>query len=391
MSFSRGADGSLHQPAPVNAGRPGAGLRPQPAEIALVVAVAALVVAACWPAISVSFGYSGTATGLARTTPGGPPAAPAPVSPAVRPASGPTPPGGTRFSPEPVSLNAPVVIHATGAELSWPPYANVTAYPAYDLAAYEVHRGTRPGFTPSAATLVATVSARRTSFTDTTAVPGRGPQDYFYLVAVRTRSGQLIASPARFVRLPGPGQTELVLPADAAATLDSGYPDLVIDPSGNTITVSPDFPGHGVERAIVEFRPLTAVPAGAVVADARLSVWCNDSDGSPLAVYALTRAFNGSQATWNKAANGVAWARPGGDYLPPAGGPLPLDTANPAWCEFDATAIVRGWAGSHAAGHGVLLREASEAPSAGRGSFFAAGTSSPDHCPRLIVTYVPGA
>src|SRR5262249_36637169 len=159
-------------------------------------------------------------------------------------------------------------------------YVNITGDPANDLAAYEVHRGMSSDFTPSAATLVATVNAHDTSFVDTTASASSGPHagDYFYMVAVRTRSGQLISGATRFVQLPGPGQTELALPVDAAATLGSGYPDTVVDPHDfSGLSVSPDIAGQGADRAIFEFGSLKAIPSGAVVADARLSVWCNGS------------------------------------------------------------------------------------------------------------------
>lgn len=366
-----------------------AGPRPRPAEIATAATVIALIVAACWPAISVWSGYSGTAPD------GASPAASPAVGTTAHPAPDLTPgqatPGGTSSSPEPVALNAPTVVHATGAALSWPSYVNTTGDPANDLAAYEVHRGTSSDFTPSAATLVARVNAPDTSFIDTTAPASSGPHagDYFYMVAVRTRSGQLISGATRFVQLPQPGQAELVLPAVAAATLGAEAPDTIVDPYDYSgLSVSPDIAGHGAERAIFEFGSLTAIPGGAVVADARLSVWCNGSDASHLAVYALTRTFDGSQATWNSAANGVAWTRPGGDYTTPSGTALPMDTADPAVCEFDATAIVRGWASSSGGEHGLLLKEGNETSSAGYGSFSAGDTYFPEHRPQLVVTYV---
>lgn len=362
-------------------------------------AVIALILAASWPAISVSFGYSGTAMVPAEATPNGaPPTASAAVSTTAQPTpnltSGQATPGGPSRSPEPVTVNAPVVIHATGAALSWPSYVNVTGDPANDLAAYEVHRGPSSDFTPSAATLVATVNAHDTSFVDTTASASSGPHagDYFYMVAVRTRSGQLISGATRFVQLPGPGQTEVVLPADAAATLGAGAPDTVVDPSDfSGLSVSPDIAGQGAERAIFEFGSLKAIPSGAAVADARLSVWCNGSDASHIAVYALTRAFDGSQATWNSAADGIAWIRPGGDYTMPSGAALPMDTADPGVCEFDATAIVRNWTSSRGAEHGLLLKADNETSSAGYGSFSAGDTYFPEHRPQLVVTYVSPA
>lgn len=362
-----------------------------------MVTVIALILAACWPAIRVSFGYSGKAMVPGEATSNGSsPTASAAVGTTAQPTPNPTTrqatPGGRSWSPEPVALNAPIVLHATGAALSWPSYVNITADPANDLAAYEVHRGTTSDFTPSAATLVATVNAQDTSFVDTTASASSGPHagDYFYMVAVRTRSGQLISGATRFVQLPRPGRTELVLPVDAATTLAAGSPDTVVDPSGFSLSVSPDIARSGAERAIFEFGPLKAIPRGAVVADARLNLSCS-GDAGPIAVYALTRAFDGAQATWNSAANGIAWIHPGGDYTTPSGVALPMDTADPDVCEFDATAIVRRWTSSRGAEHGLLLKAGNETSSAGYGSFSAGNTYFPEDRPQLVVTYVSRA
>lgn len=287
--------------------------------------------------------------------------------------------GGT---PQPIALNQPTVIHGTGPELSWPSYYNTTGEPGNDLAAYEVHRGTSSNFTPSAATLVATVNARDTTFVDTTAHAA----DYYYQVAVRTKSGQLLAGATQFVQLPERGQTELVFAVDAAATLDSGYPDTVTS-SQFSLLVTPGAVGHGAERAIFEFGPLNALPADATVADARLSVWCNGSEPGPISVYALTRTFDASQATWNSASTGVAWTHPGGDYVTPPGSAVRTAAADPERCAFDTTSIVRGWSTSRGAEHGLLLRVANESPAAGYGNFSAGDTYFPGQRPELVVTY----
>jgi hypothetical protein len=392
VSSSHGAEDNLRQRAPENVGPDGAGLRPHPSEIAIVVTVIALILAACWPAISVSFGYAGTAAAdtasptasAAGSTTGQP-------IPNLTPAQ--TTPGRLSWASEPVALNTPTVMHATGAELSWPSYVNITGDPANDLAAYEVHRSTTADFTPSAATLVATVKVHDTSFTDTTAPASSDPRagDYYYMVAVRTKSGQLIAGPTSFVQLPRPGQTELVLPTDAATTLGAGGPNTIVDPNGYSLSVSPDIGGQGAERAIFEFGSLKAIPSGAFVADARLNVWCKGTDAGPISVYALTRTFDASQATWNSAANGIAWTHPGGDYTTPSGAALPMDTADPEVCEFNATAIVRGWTSSPDGKHGLLLKFGNETSSAGYGSFSAGDTYHPLDRPQLVVTYESGA
>ena len=233
-----------------------------------MVTVIALILAACWPAIRVSFGYSGKAMVSGEATSNG----------SLADCFGrgrhdgaantePDDPAGDARRHELVSRAGGVERadrpprHRCGAELAV--LCQHHRDPANDLAAYEVHRGTTSDFTPSAATLVATVNAHDTSFVDTTASASSGPHagDYFYMVAVRTRSGQLISGATRFVQLPRPGRTEFVLPVDAAATLASGSPDTVVDPSGFSLSVSPDIAGSGAERAIFEFGSLKAIPA----------------------------------------------------------------------------------------------------------------------------------
>lgn len=292
------------------------------------------------------------------------------------------------WAPRPVAMNRPVVIHATGAEVSWPAYANITCNPANDLAAYEIHRSTRPDFTPSAATLVATVNANDTSFVDRTAPATSDPRAayYVYMVAVRTRSGQVVAGATQLVRLPKPGQTELVLQTDKAASLSAKSPDTIVDPNGYSLTVSPDIGGEGAERAVFEFGPLTALPRGAFVTDARLNVACHGTNSATISVYGLTRTFDASVATWNSAASGVKWRHPGGDYTTPSGSSMAGSSElNP--CDFDATAIVRGWTDLRSAEHGLLLRFGDESSSLGYGAYEAGDTGNPDDRPALVVTY----
>jgi hypothetical protein len=116
-------------------------------------------------------------------------------------------------------------------------------------------------------------------------------------------------------------------------------------------------------------------------------VWCNGSYSGNIMLYALTRTFDASHATWNSAANGIAWTRPGGDYTTPAGAALPIYNA----CEFDATAIVRGWTSSRGAKHGLLLKFRNESSNAGYGSFSAGDTHYPEDRPQLVVIYESGA
>lgn len=127
------------------------------------------------------------------------------------------------------------------------------------------------------------------------------------------------------------------------------------------------------------------------MADARLSVWCNGSDPSRITLYALIRTFDASQATWNSAANGIAWTRPGCDYATPSGAALPMDTADPAACQFDATAIARDWTSSRGTKHGLLLKFGNESSYAGYGPLSVGDTYHPADRPQRVVAYESGA
>jgi hypothetical protein len=298
-----------------------------------------------------------------------------------------------------VVVNPPTVIHATGAELSWPAYVNSSGKAANDLVGYEVHRSTTDLYTPSAATLVASVNAHTTTFVDSTAtaVSNLVGVPYYYMVAVRTRSGALIAGPIRLVWLPPAGQTDIVVPAIAATTLSSGHPATVVDAfteggsSQPWLEVGWDTGSYGVTRAVFDFGSLNAIPARSKIVNARLSLWnANSVDTWSYGRYtlqALSRSFAGAQSTWNRAAIGVPWTRRGGDFTAAGGLGLPPVGEEPLRRYFDATAIVRHWFRHPNSDHGLLLKAVDEAPSSQEQAFFV-GTNGddPGQRPALVIT-----
>lgn len=303
------------------------------------------------------------------------------------------------WAPQPpgVALNAPSVLRSTGAALSWPAYVNTSGSAAYDITAYKVYRSPSISFIQSQTTLVASLAPGITSFVDGTTDNPYGGGLYYYMVAVRTRSGVVINGTPLPVELPAAGQTQIFIPAVASGTLSAAYP--------NTVAVAGDgshqprvevgaLGGLGATRAVFGFGALNdALPSGAVVVEAHLSL--RDNETSPLDVrgtyvlYELSRSFTASQATWNSAAPGIPWTKPGGDYTTaPAGTALPQDEADPFSWDFDATAIVRGWISDPGSEHGLLLRENYETDPHQMVYFSSVGARiPPGQRPELVITY----
>ena len=291
-----------------------------------------------------------------------------------------------------VSLHAPKKIHSTGAELSW------TAYAGTDLIEYQVHRAVFQTFTPSAATLVAPVKPGVTAFTDTTATPtpvdSADPfgQVYYYMIAVKTTTGELIPAPTRIARLPRAGRSVALFQGDALdTTLSStesttGHDVLAGNP---WLSVGNNSGTYGRTRAAVRFPSLSAIPAGARVLDASFQLWSVTTIPAAGATYearALTRTFDEATASWTKADATTAWTTAGGDH----GGVADTVTGNsndPAWREFTVNGIVQGWVDAPATNNGLLVRLANETTPAERTLFLSSEAPEPELRPKLVVTY----
>ncbi|WP_370377020.1 DNRLRE domain-containing protein [Catenulispora sp. GAS73] len=304
-----------------------------------------------------------------------------------------------------VTVNAPTVIHSTGAELSWPAYSNTTGNSANDIAEYQVHRSIYQTFTPTAGTEISPISSSQTSFVDSTAVPTPANNSdpygnaYYYMVVVKTKSGALISGPTTVVRLPEAGRTTLLIPARSATTLSSTEPTTVLNTLSNAGTPQPwlevgDNSGtYGITRSVFNFPALTAVPSGSTVLDAHLKLWqettTTNTSGAVYELHPLTKPFTGTQATWNSAATGTAWTAPGGD-IGAVDGTLNTFTNDPNRRNFDATSIVQGWVNTPSTADGLLVKEAAEGSTAPQERTIFAGpaTAEPALAPTLVVTYL---
>ncbi|MER6919120.1 DNRLRE domain-containing protein [Streptomyces spiralis] len=306
-----------------------------------------------------------------------------------------------------VTLNPPTVIHATGAELSWPAYTNTTGDPSNDLAEYQVHRSVFQGFTPSPATLVAPVAAGTTSFTDTTAVPTAADATdpfhaVYYEVAVKTKGGQIIGGPVQLAELPKSGQTTQIIQAGQTdTTLSSAQPTTAHDTISSDgvnqkwLEVGNNSATYGTMRAVLKF-PTSSLPSTARVISAQFQAWStittNTGGGSATyELHALNRDFDEASATWNNATSSTAWTTAGGDYSGTVSDTVASVTNDPVRHWWDATSLTQGWITTPTSNHGVLLKVANESTTSGpqeRSVFASSETPEAQLRPQLDVTYV---
>ncbi|MBA4861320.1 DNRLRE domain-containing protein [Streptomyces sp. PSKA54] len=306
-----------------------------------------------------------------------------------------------------VALDAPSVIHATGAELDWSSYNDPSADLGDDIVEYQVHRSVYQTFTPSAQTLVAPVDKEKTSFTDTTATPT--PADsadsfgnvFYYMVAVKTRDGQVIPAATQIVKLPKAGRTTLVLQSGQTdTTLSSAQPTTghdTISDSGlnkNWLSVGNNSSTYGKTRALLKFPGVSAIPANSRVLEGRLDLWgFTTTTGTAGAIYeahGLTRDFDETAASWNNAASGTAWTTAGGDMDAAVADTVGTVTNDPARQSWYLSSLAQSWVSDPASNKGVAIRlkdESATGPQE-RTIFLSSEAEEPQLRPQLVVTYI---
>jgi RHS repeat-associated protein len=302
-----------------------------------------------------------------------------------------------------VTLASPTTLTATGAALSWSAYTDPTPNdtPADDIAEYQVHRSVYQTFTPSAATLVAPVAAGTLSYQDSSATPT--PADstdpfgryYYYMVAVKTKDGQVIASATQGARLPKAGRVTQIYRDASDTTLGKGVPDTNLNVYDGDPYDSPgnNNPDYGVTRAVLKFPALTGIPTGAQVVDAQLNMWTasnlgpNDPNSGTVDVHRLTRGFDQATATWNRANTATAWTTPGGDYAASPESGFNGFTNDPEWENWSVLGAVKTWLATPSSNFGLLLKMHDETTPTQRIMMLSNETAEPLLRPTLLVSY----
>ncbi|MCP8710938.1 DNRLRE domain-containing protein [Streptomyces sp. AC04842] len=306
------------------------------------------------------------------------------------------------------ALNSPTVVHSTGPELSWKAYANTSGDTGQDIVEYQLHRSTQQAFTPSAATLIAPISSSATTYTDTTAVPTPDSaaneigKSYYYQIAVKTKSGELLGSPTRIVGIPKAGRTMKIIQGSQGGVTDTTLSSQQPSTNQDTIqswgvgqkwlSVGNNSGTYGTTRAVLKF-PTTGIPSTATVINNRMFLWgaetTTDTDGALYELHALTRDFNETQATWNNATSTTAWSSAGGDMSPAVSSTVGR-VADVGRHEWDATSLMQGWIDDPAGNKGVAVRlkDESTAGPQERTLFLSAEAADPQLRPYMQVIYV---
>ncbi|BCL12656.1 hypothetical protein GCM10017556_03950 [Micromonospora sagamiensis] len=313
-----------------------------------------------------------------------------------------------------VAVDPPTTVTSTGALLTWPQYQDPSSGTGDDAVEYQVHRSIYQDFRPSAATLVAPVGTTTRTYQDTTAVPTAADNTdpmarkfYYYMVAVKTRDGQLLAGPSQAVMLPKAGQITRIY-RDAAATGDTTGTGGVIDtnlsltrPAENVDSYAGDpYLGvgnnstyYGTTRSLVKFPTLAGIPTTARVVDAQLRMWNTslfpgDVQTEYVDVHKLTQSFDESTATWDKANATTAWTTPGGAYDTTWKAGFNGFTNDPEWATWTVTDPVTNWVATPSSNKGFLLRMRNEATQTARAMLLSAEAPEPLLRPTLEVTYL---
>ena len=223
---------------------------------------------------------------------------------------------------------------------------------------------------------------------------------YYYMVVVKTKGGALIPGPTTVVRLPEAGRTTLLIPTQSATTLSSSQQNSVLGTLSNSGTAEPwlevgdDSSTYGVTRSVFNFPALSALPSNSTVLEAHLKLWqeqtTTNTSGAVYQLHALTRAYTGSQATWDNATSATKWTTADGDFASASAGTVSGLTNDPNRQNFDATSIVQGWVNNPSTNDGLLIKLAAESSSSPQERTIFAGpaTAEPALVPTLVVTYL---
>ncbi len=141
-------------------------------------------------------------------------------------------------------------------------------------------------------------------------------------------------------------------------------------------------------RALSLFRfGVNAIPSGAKILDARLSLYHsggNDPD-VPVTAHRITNGWSEQFVTWNNRNNAKPWDSSGGDFDTAVEATTLVGSATNTRYEWDISNLVQGWVDGTYSNHGVALRTLQ--PSMAGERFSTSDHADPAQHPRLSVTF----
>ncbi len=286
-----------------------------------------------------------------------------------------------------ITLNAPSVLHSTGAELSWSKLGG---------AIYEVHRSTSGTFTPSAATRIATIGdADMTSYIDRTAAAA---QTFTYKIA----SGPTISN-GQTVTLPAAGKTTMTLQPDGPEGQDAWISfsngSTVCTNYGANTELRVGYTTSDRFRSLLKF-DLRAIPVDATIDSATLSLYHDALGVTPgtVDVHRVTGSWVegsggcGDGVNWYQSHAGTSWTSEGGDFdASVIASKVPSTDAG--WDAFTVTSQIAKVAGASQVNHGFEIKYTTESigSSSNYVAYYSSDNATAANRPKLLITYTDGA